>query len=156
MVKWLIPPKIKVHEALGCIGDKRIDINGDEGKVYSSSKGKFYTIKYDSTNNAIMANDNGSYWKGYLGYPSIAFLMLKKIISYEEKYAESLKGIAWKDLNTKFKNDFKETEKYINQLLKERGVNLAKFEEEVDRIYSQIENLNIGLLGKKTTPPAGY
>ena len=24
-MKWKVPPKIKIYEALGCIGDKRID-----------------------------------------------------------------------------------------------------------------------------------
>lgn len=156
MVKWKLPPKIKIHEALGCIGDKRIEIDGNKAKVYSSSKGKFYTINYDPINNAIMANDNGSYWKGYLGYPSIAFLMLKGVIPYNLKYTEALKEIAWKDLNTKFKNDFVKTSEYVNSILKDRRVNIKEFENEVDSIYEKIVSLKINLLGNKTLPPEGY
>ena len=75
-MRWKNPPKIKVYEALGCIADNRIEVNENEAKVYSSSREKYYTVKYDR--NSIMSNDNGSYWVGYLGYPSIALLMKKR------------------------------------------------------------------------------
>ena len=156
MKKWILPPKIKVHEALGAIGDERIKVNGNEAEVFSSSKGKSYTVKYEPETNSIMANDNGSYWKGYLGYPSIAFLMLNGRIKYNPKYAEGLKGIAWKDLNTNFKNDFRKTEDYIIGLLEERGITLEEFNKEVDSIYEQIEKLDINMLGNKVLPPEGY
>lgn len=153
---WALPPKIKVHEALGCIADKRIEIEGDEAKVYSSSRGKFYTVRYDSDKNAIMANDNASYWVGYLGYPSIAFLMLKGVIKFDPRFAEALKDIKWKDINTKFKNDFVKTEEYILEITKKRGVLDEEINKEVDRIYAQIKSLKIKKLGEKILPPQGY
>jgi len=104
-MKWKIPPIIKVYEALGCIADKRIEIEGNKAKVFSSSKQKFYSIEFDGKN-SIMCNDNGSYWQGYLGYPSIAFLMLKGKVDYNSKFVEALKDISWKDLNVKFKNNY--------------------------------------------------
>src|SRR3989344_1141202 len=119
-MKWAIPPEIKIYEALGCIGDKRIEIEKNNGKVYSSSKGKYYTISFNGTN-AIMCNDNGSYWVGYLGYPAIAFLMLKGKIKWSNKLAEGLKDIPWKDINVKLKNDYKKTEEYVLKILQERG-----------------------------------
>ena len=100
-MQWKIPPLIKIYEALGCIGDKRLEIKENLGKVYSSSRGKFYSINYDKNSNSIMCNDNGSYYIGYLGYPAIAYLMKIGELGFSEKYAESLKGIHWKDLNTK-------------------------------------------------------
>ena len=82
-MKWNISLKRKhIYEALGCISDKRIELNLVDGaKVYSSSGGKFYAVKYDSKSNSVMSNDNTSYWTGQLGYPSIALLLLKGIIS---------------------------------------------------------------------------
>ena len=156
MEKWNIPPRVKVHEALGCIADKRVDINGNNGKVYSSTKSKFYTINYDPETNSIMSNDNSSYWVGYLGYPSITFLMVKGVISYDQKISEAFKDIKWKDINTKFKNDFTKTESYVLEIAKERGFSLDEINKEIDCIYTQIKSLNIYLLGKKVLPPKGY
>jgi hypothetical protein len=59
-----------------------------------------------------MVNDNGSFYKGYLGYPAIAFLMSIGAIQYPAAIAEEF-IIAWKDINTKFKNDFDKTLAFI-------------------------------------------
>ena len=154
-MKWAVPPKIKVYEALGCIADKRIEIEGNEAKIYSSSKGKYYSVKYDGEN-AIMCNDNGSYWVGYLGYPAIAFLMLKNKIRYSPESAEALKDIAWKDVNVKFKNDFDKTEEYVLGLVKERGYGVSELISEVNIIFEQIKKLSMDILGQKVKPPSGY
>ncbi len=151
-----MPPKIKIYEALGCLGDKRIKIKGNEGKVYSSSLKKYYVVKYDSEANAIMANDNASYWQGYLGYPSIAFLMAAGKIKHQKEFAKALKGIKWKDINVKFKNDYQKTEKYIKDVLEKRGIDIKSFSKEIDNIYTQIKSLKLNCLGKKIKPPQGY
>ena len=95
---WNLPPKIKVFEALGAIADGRVSIKGNKAKVISSRGNKEYEVIYDPSKNAITSNDNGSMLKGYLGYPAIAFLMLKGKLSFDENYAKLLKNIAWKDL----------------------------------------------------------
>ncbi len=154
-MKWKLPPKIKIYEALGCIADKRIEISGNEGKCFSSSRGKFYSVKYDGKN-AIMSNDNGSYWASYLGYPSIAFLMLKGKIKYNPKIAEALKNIAWKDINMKFKNDYGKTEAYVLNLARKRGVDAAELKDEIENIFGQIKKLDMKMLGNKVKPPSGY
>lgn len=155
-MKWKLPPKIKIYEALGAIADGRLEIEGNEGKAYSSSRGKFYTISYDPEKGAIMVNDNASFYRGYLGYPAIAFLMQKGVIKFNPVYAEALKGIAWKDINTKFKNDFDKTGEYVYGLLKEKGISVEEFLREVENIYGQLEKLNPSLLGPKVKPPEGY
>lgn len=155
-MKWKMPPKIKIYEALGAIGDDRIEISGNSGKIYSSSRNKFYTVEYSSEKNAIMANDNGSYWQGYLGYPAIAYLMKIGIIKFDSVYAQALKGVAWKDINTRFKNDFEKTEKYIHELLESKSIFANDFLKEIDSVYQQIEKLDLSLLESKIKPPAGY
>lgn len=154
--KWTTPPIIKIYEALGAIGDKRIEVDGNTAKVYSSSRGKYYDVTYDPDKNAIMANDNGSYWKGYLGYPSIALLLMLGMVPYETWCAGALKDIAWKDINQKYKNDFERTLADIFQTLAERGVDVASLQKEAARILSDITKLDLSLLGKKTKPPEGY
>lgn len=154
-MKWTIPPKIKIYEALGCIGDKRIEIANNEGKVFSSSKGKFYSITYDGKD-AIMCNDNASYWVGYLSYPAIAFLMMKGKIRFNNKFAEELKDISWKDINVKFKNDYNKTEEYILSIVKKRGFDSSELGIEIENIFEQIKKLDLNLFGKKIRPPSGY
>src|SRR3989344_5459328 len=128
---YLPPHRIKILEALGAIADNRIKDN----KVYSSSGNKFYTINHKE--NKIYSNDNGSFYKNYLGYPSIAFLMLKNKLSYNKEYADVLKGIKWKDLNQLHKNDFDKTESHILNLIKDK-INLEDFNKYVDLVLEEI------------------
>ncbi len=80
-----------------------------------------------------MANDNGSFWKGYLGYPAIAYLMKIGVLSYDPKIGDQLKGIAWKDINQKLQNNFDATLEYVlsSKTHKERE-QLANFVDTVD------------------------
>ncbi|MEA3474950.1 MAG: hypothetical protein U9R23_00660, partial [Candidatus Cloacimonadota bacterium] len=107
-------------------------------------------------NNAIMANDNASYWAGYLGYPSIAFLLVKGIIEYESKFAEALKDIPWKDINKKFRSNYQKTEKYVKEIVASRNISVSELEAEVDKIYNQIKQLDLEKLGKRIRPPKSY
>jgi hypothetical protein len=101
-----------------------------------------------------MTNDNGSFYHGYLGYPAIAYLMLAGEVSYNPNVAMHLEGIAWKDINQKFKNDFAKTLDYIlsSKSAEERSAIMA----EVENIAKQIRTLDLNLLGPKTKPPEGY
>jgi hypothetical protein len=80
-MKWKTPPDTKIYEALGTVADGRVKVEGNTAKVFSSSGNKHYDVEYDPKASAIMANDNGSYWNGYLGYPAIAFLMATNVIT---------------------------------------------------------------------------
>lgn len=153
-MKWDLPPDIKIYEALGSVVDGRIEILENSAKVYSSSRNKFYDVEYDPESNSIMANDNGSYWKGYLGYPAIAFLMSKNVLSYSVQVGELLKDIAWKDINTKFKNDFDKTLEFILKDLTEESREVLR--DYVSRVQKEIQILDLNLLGKKKLPPSGY
>ena len=156
-MKWKIPPKIKIHEALGSVADGRVEVvNDTEAKVFSSSGNKFYGVKYDPKTNAITCNDNGSYWVGYLGYPAIAFLMLKGVIKYDEFVAQAFAGFKWKDINQKFKNDFAKTEELIMKEIKEKSLSADAINTEINTIYNQIISLNLVKLGKTAKPPSGY
>ena len=156
MTVWKIPPIIKVYEALGCIADGRVELDGNTAKVFSSSRGKFYTVTYDPEKNAIMANDNGSYWQGYLGYPAIASLLEKGIIPYDRRIAGALAGIAWKDINTKFKNDYAKTSAVVMERAQKRGVPATEVEKEGERILEAIVKLAVVELGSRIKPPTGY
>ena len=165
-MKWKAPHISKVYEALGAIADHRILRGPAEGggglvtaKVYSSSRGKFYDVTYGADKNAIMSNDNSAYWKGELGYPAIALLMQLGVLSFDKGIAESLKGIAWKDINQKHKNDFDKTVMEVLTHVTLLSDSVAKSAEVVkfcDNVLSKIEQLELNLLGPKQKPPVGY
>ncbi|MES2622986.1 MAG: hypothetical protein V4576_01100 [Patescibacteria group bacterium] len=153
-MKWKHPPTIKIYEALGSVADGRVEISANTAKVYSSSRNKYYDVVYDPENKLIMTNDNGSYWKGYCGYPAIAYLMNAGVLSYDEKLGNLLKGIEWKDINQKFKNDFDKTMGFIFSTFEEKDK--KELEEFALKAEGEIKDLDLGLLGKKMLPPEGY
>jgi len=155
-MKWKLPPIIKIYEALGCLADKRLKVTDSEVRAYSSSGNKYYTVQYSESKNAIMSNDNGSFWVGYLGYPSIAYLMKLGKLPFSKKYYKALKDIAWKDINTKNKNNFTKTILEIDEIVKQRGVNIKEFHDFIDKIEKAIEEKDLNLLGTKQNPPKEY
>lgn len=156
-MKWKPAPLIKVYEALGSIGDKRYELNGNTAKVYSSSGNKYYDVVYDPEVRAITANDNGSYWIGYLGYPSIVLLLALGVVEYDPKLTEYLKGFAWKDINQKFNNDFTQTQAYIDkQIAKKHQVDLDDFHDALEKIQKEVNALELEKLEDDKKPPEGY
>ncbi|HVX90588.1 MAG TPA: hypothetical protein VHC20_03040 [Candidatus Paceibacterota bacterium] len=153
-MEWKHPPISKIYEALGAVADGRVVRDGDTARVRSSSGNKEYMVTYDPVTTAIMANDNGSYFQGYLGYPSIAYLMLVGAVPYTPHSAALLKGIAWKDLNTQFNNDF---DAAIEHVLSAMSIkDRHEVEEDVARIYSALLEQRHPVLGEKVRPPEGY
>jgi hypothetical protein len=151
---WKDPPVTKIYEALGTVADGRLEMDGNYAKCFSSSGNKYYDITYDEKTNAIMANDNSSYWQGYVGYPAIAFLLKKGVLEYREDMAELLKNVAWKDTNQKFKNDF---EKALEFILKDvEREKRAELDSYVYELLMEIKILRLSKLGKRIVPPKGY
>lgn len=156
-MKWKIPPEIKIYEALGAIANGRVEVDGNTAKVYSSSGRKSYTVIYDPDSNAITANDTGSYWQSYLGYPSIALLMIKGIIRYNPVAADWLKSFHWKDINTQYKSDYARVIEYIrSEMIKSRKADLAQFDQELAQIMTQIKQLGLKKLSTGKVPPKAY
>ena len=140
MLYWRLPPRIKVLEALGCLADGRVQVVGDrEARVVGSDGTRVYRVVWDG-GLGITSNDNGSVYKGYLGYPAIAFLMLKGVLPYDEKLAEALKGIPWRELNERFRS-YAATESYVRELLASKGISWAYVEAFIDKVLEEIKRL---------------
>jgi len=156
-MKWKPAPLIKIYEALGSIADKRFELDGNSAKVYSSSGNKYYDVVYDPVTNAITSNDNGSFWVGYLGYPSIVLLMVLNVVEYDPKLAEYLKGFAWKDINQKFKNDFGKTQAYIDQQISDKyHIDIDDFHKSLEALQQKVNALGLNKLASDKKPPTAY
>ena len=138
---WLMPPRIKILEALGTIADKRIEVSGNRAKVTSSMHEKTYAVTFDGKD-SITCNDNGSFYKGYLGYPSIAFLMLKGILPYDEKIAKALVGIKWKELNEKFK-DYSKVEQIIKIKAAREKIKQNHIDDIIRKVLEKLKELEL-------------
>lgn len=148
-----MPPLIKVYEALGAIGDNRVHITAEGATVTSSSGDKTYTVLYDKEKKALMANDNGSYWQGYLGYPAISYLLIIGEVPFNTMLTEALKGIPWKQMNNFFKNDYGKTIEWVHQKIQEKGNDSDELKVEVKNILTHLETLQLSRLGKRLSPP---
>jgi hypothetical protein len=143
IVKLKIPPRIKILEALGSIGDKRIIVLDEKrAKVISSEKNKEYFVYLDLEKNVAFSNDNGTKLKGYVGYPIIAFLMIKGILPFDERIANALSQIPWKRLNEKYKN-YSIVEKIVKDIAKKRGIETNFLENFVEEVMKKISNLSL-------------
>ncbi len=151
---WKHPSVTKMYEALGAVADGRIEVFGNVGKCYSSSGNKHYDITFDPESNAIMSNDNTSYWTGELGYPAVAFLLKSGVLEYKDDLARLLKGIAWKDINQKFKNDFEAALEFILQDMEPS--NKRELEEYTQLLVEDVKILDLKKLGEVVLPPEGY
>lgn len=143
--EWKLPPEIKVLEALGAIGDGRIELTPYGAKVVSSEGDRVYTVRFDEKNWAIGSTDNGSVFRGYYGYPIIAFLMLKGYLPLRRDLAEALKGIPWKRLNERYKR-YWIVEKIVLDELAEKGFDREEVKKYVKEVLSRLKELKLGRL----------
>jgi hypothetical protein len=155
VTNWKQPPIIKVYEALGAIGDERVEVRGNEAVVWSSGRSKHYDVCYDPESGSIMANDNGSYWLGYLGYPAMAFLMVSGVIKYNPKLAIYLSEFDWKSIAGMYKNDWDQVASHVRQEMQKRypEINMKLFEEEINQLHQTLSGLGLQKLGSRTRPP---
>lgn len=149
-VKLKLPPRIKVLEALSSIADGRISVMGNSGEVVSSDGTRRYRVVWDPESNHVYSNDNGTIYRGYIGYPIIALLMVKGVIPYREDLAEKLKGIPWRKLNEKYKS-YRIVEGIVKKIFSERGGDPEELDLFVDEVMRKLSSTQMyfdeGLIG---------
>ncbi len=133
-----LPPRIKVLEALGAIADGRVKIlDGQRAIVNSSDYTRVYHVYFDEAKSLVYSDDNGTIFRGYVGYPIIAFLMLKGLLPFDEKIASALKGIEWRKLNEKYKK-YSIVEQIVKSRAKSRGVMPWIIDRFVIQVFSEL------------------
>ncbi|EZQ01728.1 MULTISPECIES: hypothetical protein [Acidianus] len=141
MVKLKLPPRIKVLEALGAISDGRIKKKGEEEYEVISSEGdrKYRVFIRDDS---AFSDDNGTKFRGYVGYPIIAVLMLEGKLSYSKRISEVLKGIDWRKLNETYKN-YAKVEDIVLKKAEESGISRDEINKEVEEVINELRRLSL-------------
>jgi hypothetical protein len=154
MATWKMPPKAKVYEALTAVADKRVTIIGAlRAEVTSSSRNKTYLVEWSDDLRYVTANDNASYWQGYIGYPIIAALLSLGALTFSDDTARRLSGIPWNHLNTRYKRNYESVVEYVLQEVEAKGGNRNAVARDVDDIYRRLEDMDLRRLPRRRRPP---
>lgn len=147
---------IKYYEALWCVADGRIQMwavdEAIHATVLSSDRTKTYDVSYDQDTNAIMSNDNSSYWKEELWYPALALLLFLDRLDYQWQYGDMLVDIAWKKLNTKNNNDRDLTQDMVDDEISSRGQNVNALHTYCKELMKRVEEMKLQFLWSKQLP----
>jgi hypothetical protein len=152
---WKMPPKAKIYEALTAVADGRVTVTGvGQAEVVSSAGTKTYLVEWSADRQAMVSNDNASYWQGYMGYPMVAVLMVLGSVEYSPEVAARLAGIPWQQINKKFRNVYDKAVAAVLESLQEQGVDPQATRAEVDRIMNRLEQLSLQKLPRRRRPPS--
>jgi hypothetical protein len=154
MTLWKLPPPAKVYEAFSALADDRVHL-GEPGRaeVESSGGDKTYTVEWTGEFETVTANDNASYWQGYLGYPIVAVLIAAGRVQADETAIRGLAGIDWHTLNERFKRDYEAAVSCVLDGLDERGADPVDVVREVGRVLDQLEALKLERGSRGRRPP---
>lgn len=140
------PPRIKVLEAAGALGDRRIDILSETEAVVRSSMGdkEYRVVLIESNTNTFRAysNDNGTVFRGYVGYPIVAFMMAKDILPVDNEVTRAVSGIPWKDLNERYKK-YSIVENIVLSRAEKLGVSRAVIDEYINVVLKKMSFIKI-------------
>lgn len=138
-----LPPRIKVLEALGAIADERIKLLSDKkARVVSSDGSREYSVYVDLEKGVAYSSDNGTRLRGYVGYPIIAFLMLRGILPYDPDIAKAMKGVPWRMLNERYKR-YSIVESIVKERAKKMGIDPSYVDGFVDRVMEELRRIRL-------------
>ena len=139
-----LPPIEKVYEAWTALTDNRVKLNPDNSATVESSDGaKSYTIRFSG--DKFSSDDNATYWRGYPGYPVIAVLMLQGRLPYDKDEAALWNNVNWKEINTRFKNNYAEA---VAEVAAQRNIDLARSQKAAEQVMEALQNLPIEIKRK--------
>lgn len=126
-----LPPKIKVLEASGSLADGRVKIisksDYEVRAIVESSLGdRTYKVIIRFGQSRVLqvySDDNGTRFRGYIGYPILSVLMLIGLLPRNSYVEESMKGIPWRILNEKFKSYERVLEEVIKIASSQKSMN---------------------------------
>ena len=137
------PPRIKVLEALGAIADERVKLLSDrKARVVSSDGSREYSVYVDLDRGVAYSSDNGTKYRGYVGYPIIAFLMLRGVLPYDPDIAKAMKGVPWRMLNERYKR-YSIVESIVKERARKMGVDPSYIDGFVEKVLGELKKLRL-------------
>lgn len=140
-----LPPRIKVLEALSAIADGRVRREGDHYVIVSSDGSRSYTVYVDEGRGLVYSNDNGTVYRGYVGYPIMSVLMMLGKLSFDKELSDGLRGIPWRELNEKFKNYNAVMEVIRGRVGEDKWPLYERF---IDKVLGELRRLNLRLMDR--------
>jgi hypothetical protein len=143
-VSLRLPPRIKVLETLGAVVDSRVRLVG-EGRceVVSSEGDRVYNVVVEG--GFVYSNDNGTLYRGYVGYPILACLMAEGKLPIDAELGEKLRGVPWRRLNEQYKR----YEEVLRHIYAERDIERERTEAYIDAVLRRLAAMRLRL--KKPT-----
>lgn len=138
-----LPPVEKVFEAWTALVDGRVILHDGYADVASSDGTKGYTVRFDG--NRYSSDDNATFWRGYAGYPVLAVLMLQGRLPYYPEEASQWKGVNWKAINTRHRNDYAAA---VEEVARERGIDLEEAYRRANAVMEALRNLPVEIKRK--------
>lgn len=154
-MKWKATPKAKVYEAWSALADGRVSLVGErEAAVESSDRAKTYKVVWTEDRRAFGANDNASYFVGYMGYPILATAMRLGLISYDTTIIDEFRDINWNKLNEIYKRRYDAVVDYvISQIEKSGRGSSDQIRQHADTVFSEFKALKLGRISPPGEPP---
>jgi hypothetical protein len=154
MALWKLPPRAKVFEAFTAVADGRVRLTGPGSATVASSGGdRTYDVEWSDDGRTVSANDNASYWQGYLGYPIVAVLLVRGELHAAEDAVAALAGVPWNELNQRYKREYDAAIAHVLGELSDGDASTV--ETEVDRVLADLAALDLQRAGRGRRPPAG-
>jgi hypothetical protein len=150
---WKLPPPAKVYEAFSAVADGRVHL-GEPGQaeVVSSGRDRRYTVEWSDDLATIGANDNASYWQGYLGYPALAALLAVGALHADRAVVDLFADVPWHDLNARFKRDYQAAVDSVLARLESEGADRAAVVDEVAAVLDQLAALGLRRAAQRRRP----
>jgi hypothetical protein len=140
------PPRIKVLEGIGAIGDGRITmLTSDKATVKSSMGDREYKVVLIREGDVVFraySNDNGTIYRGYVGYPIISFMMIKDILPLDREVMKAMTGVPWKELNEKYQK-YAVVENLVLTRAEKMGVSRVVIDDYVNLVLKKLGLLKI-------------
>ncbi len=147
-----MPPKIKILEAAGAVADGRIERLSDNlFRVVSSEGDRIYSVYVDLEKGEACSTDNGTTYRGYVGYPIISSLFILGTLPYDAVIGKSLANIDWRRLNETLKS-YSLVEEKVKEIARSRGVPPELIDRYSSNVYERLRKIKLIKVNKCLNP----